>query len=302
MPPVFYSVFIFFLICSFCTADFGPCRFDAEKCSCKIGAANQGICWDRIVGQPGRCSRRYCQAGWTCACAGRSHVCTVGNKPVNVLTNDADVSLSVADCETSSRTMVSGQDISLGTLKIHISKAGVRANDCTQISWWHNGVLLGNRGVVNGISSANTATLNAELSAREDHALLELRPGDLIAFRFKEGSYYCYNHLSEMVVDGTKITSNMNVVTSYYAREFSQGWFLPSYKLTASNTAADENESDLKKFLPLRSNKLVTGLGLIDGTDYWEPRDDSNADNKRSNWYFRIQIADDISSAATNEV
>lgn len=282
--------------------DFGPCRFDSEKCSCKMGAANQGECWDKVAGQPGRCSRRYCQAGWTCACAGRSHVCTVDSKPVSVLKNDADSFLSVADCETSSRTMVSGQDISLGTLKIHISRAGVKANDCTQISWWHNGVLLGNRGTVNGISEADDATLNAELFAREDHSLLELRPGDLIAFRFKEGSYYCYSHFSEMVVNGAQITSSMDVVTTHYTREFSEGWFLPSFKLTAANTAADESETDLRKFLPLRKNKLTAGTPLIDGTDYWEPRDDSNPDNKRSNWYYRLQIADDINSAVTSEV
>lgn len=226
----------------------------------------------------------------------------MNNKPVNVLKDDADSSLSIADCETSSRTMVSGRDISLGTLKIHISVAGVKANECTQISWWHNGVLLGNRGTVDQISEADDATLNMELSAREDHSLLELRPGDLIAFRFKDGSYYCYNHFSEMVVNETHITSSMDVVSTHYTREFSEGWFLPSYELTAANTAADEGETDLKKFLPLRKTKLSTDTPLIDGIDYWEPRDDSNADNKRSNWYYRMQIADNINSAVTTEV
>lgn len=288
------SVIAFLSLGTFVVADFGPCRFKDERCSCKVGSANQGTCWDQLAGVPGRCSKRFCKAGWTCACGGRTHVCYIGNKNVNVLKNDADTSQSTADCETAPVSMVTSLEISLGTFKIHISRPGIEANDCTQIVWWHNGVLLG---IHNSSTDPLAATVDTKLAAREDHALLELRPGDLLAFRFKEGSYYCYKHLSDMLVNGTEITTSMAVTTTHYAREYSQNWFLPSFQLTAENTAADETETDLKKFLPLRQTKLTTGEEIIDGTDYWQSRDDTNADNKRSNWYYRIQIAGTFTSA-----
>lgn len=274
-------------------ADFGLCRFDEDKCSCKIGDANQGSCWDKIVGQPGRCTKRFCNAGWTCACSGRTHVCNKGLKPVNIVSDD-DASKSTADCQTASRAMVASQDISLGTFKIHLSRSGVLANDCAQIAWWHNGILLGNRGTDSGMSEA---TVDIELAARRDHSLLELRPGDVLAFRTKEASYYCYKHFSEMVVNGTSLTTNMASVETYYAREYTTDWFLPTYKLTAENIAADETETNLKKFLPLRKTKLASNEAIIAGNDYWEPRDDANMDNKRSNWYYRIQIAETLNTA-----
>lgn len=287
---------ITFLLVTFCltNADFGPCRFDDDLCSCKIGDANQGTCWDKIVGQPGSCKKRFCLAGWTCACSGRTHVCTKGLKPVNALVNPTDISLSTADCQTNSRAMVAGRDIVLGTFRIHLSKAGSGANDCTQIAWWHNGVLLGNRGLDPGMS---TATIDNELAARERHSLLELRPGDVLAFRTKEGSYYCYKHFSEMVVNGTSITTSMASVTTHYSRGYTKDWFLPSYKLTAANTAADESEPDRQKFLPLRTTKLASNEAIVPGQDYWKIRDDSNADNKRSNWYYRIEISSSLSTA-----
>lgn len=276
----------------FVAGDVGPCRFDPDRCSCKIGEANQGICWDKITGQPGRCTRRFCNAGWTCACGGRTHVCYLGDKNVNVLKNVADASESTADCETAPVSLVDSREISLGTFKIHISREGILANDCTQIAWWHNGVLLGNHRLFGSMSSS---VADAEQSKRENHSLLELRPGDLLAFRFKEGSYYCYKHLAEMVVNGVEITTNTGVTTTHYAREYSPEWFLPSYQLTEANTAADETEPDLKKFLPLRKTKLTDGTSIANGTNYWQPRDDTDADNKRSNWYYRIQLADTLS-------
>lgn len=279
-------------------ADFGPCRFDEDRCSCKIGEANQGTCWDKITGQPGRCTKRFCNAGWTCACGGRTHVCYTGSRPVNTLVNPSDVSKSTADCQAGQRSMVTSQEISLGTLKIHLSRKGMQVNDCAQIVWWHNGVVLGIRRTDPGMSEA---TVDAELGVRQDHSLLELRPGDLIAFRIREGSYYCYKHFSEMVVNGTSVNTNMASITTHYARGYTTDWFLPSYKLTAENTAKDETETDLTKFLPLRTKTLVSGEAIVAGKDYWQARDDSNGDNKRSNWYYRIQIGETLSTAASTK-
>lgn len=268
-------------------ADFGPCRYDEDRCSCKLGEANQGICWDKIQNQPGLCTRRFCKAGWTCACGGRTHVCYRSAKNVNVVKDSADASKQVADCETKPRSLVSEREITLGTFKIHLSRNGMLVNDCAQVAWWHNGELLGNRNVVNGMSESN---VDAELRAREDHSLLELRPGDLLAFRIREGSYYCYKHFSEMVVNTVDMDTAMPTVTTHYAREYSKDWFMPSFKLTPENTAETEAETDLKKFLPIRKHRLTDGAIIENGKDYWQPRDDNSADNKRSNWYYRIQI------------
>lgn len=291
MKNAYTSFLVLCLVVAHVAGDLGPCRFDPDRCSCKIGPENQGICWDKIVGQPGMCTRRFCKAGWTCACGGRTHVCYLAPKNVNVVNNLPDVAQATAACQTASSSLVNSREISLGTFKIHISKNGVLADDCTQIAWWHNGILLGNHKLVPSMSAL---VVDTEHSKREDHSLLELRPGDLLAFRFKEASYYCYKHFSEMLVNGTEISTNTGVTTTHYSREYSQDWFLPSFTLTEANTAADESETDLKKFLPLRKTKF-SGSPISNGTDHWEPRDDTNADNKRSNWYYRIQIADTIS-------
>lgn len=214
-------------------------------------------------------------------------MCYRANRPRNTLKNDADVSKSVADCVITEFPLVVGREITLGTLRFHFSRPGILSNDCAQVAWWHNGELLGNRKTVSNMSSA---TIDQELKAREEHSLLELRPGDLIAFRFKESSYYCYKHLTELVVNTTAVRSDEAGFITHYAREFSLDWFLPTFVLTAQNTGEDESEQDKKKFIPLRTKKQSSNTILNNGTDYWEPRDDSNADNKRSNWYFRIQI------------
>lgn len=200
-----------------------------------------------------------------------------------------DVGKSQAPCVTKSIPVVSGQEIALGSLKIHISRPGVLANDCVQFAWWHNGELVGNHGVVSDMSSE---TVDNELSLREDHSMLELRPGDLIAFRFRDSSYYCYKHLIECTINGTVISSVNSQVTTHYARNYSRDWYLPSTELTSENTGVDESETDLTKFIPLRTTKLTSNTAIIPGEDYWTPIDDSDPDSKRSDWYFRIQLPD----------
>ncbi|CAN8063456.1 unnamed protein product [Agarophyton chilense] len=143
-----------------------------------------------------------------------------------------------------------------------------------------------------------STVVDDELKKREQHSLLELRPGDLVAFRFREASYYCYKHFTEMVINGTSLNSETLGFKTFYAREYSENWFMPSYKLTDENTAEDESDVNLRKFLPLRSKKLTSDTTVVPGNDYWEPRDDSNSDNKRSNWYFRIQVPDEIPSVS----
>lgn len=272
----------------FVGADFGSCRYDADKCSCKYGSAREGTCWDKIVGEPGKCKRRFCKSGWACACGERTHICHRGNKPVNVLANPADADKQTAACNTDQRPLVSSQDIKLGTIRFHFSKPGMLANDCSQIAWWHQGELLGDRRLIN----PSTANVNAELSERENHSKLELRPGDLIAFRIKDGSYYCYKQFSEFVINETVVTTNSAGVETFFSREYDANWFMPSYELTPARRGQDESDPNLKKFLPLRPKKFTSDTPIVSGNDYWQPTDPNNEDNKKSNWYYRIHIPD----------
>lgn len=206
---------------------------------------------------------------------------------MNTLVTPSDVSKSTAACKTSQAALVSGRDISLGTFKIHMSRKGMLANECGKLAWWLNGFLYGNRGSEPNVSEA---TVDVSVKDREEHALLELRRGDLLAFRFKESSYYCYKHLSEMLVNGTDISTASEGVSTRYSREYSSDWFLPSYVLDESNTADDETDLDLSKFLLPREKMLGSDTEIVPGVDYFEPRDDSDPDHKRSNFYWRIQI------------
>lgn len=269
--------------------DSGSCRYDVDRCSCKIGEANQGVCWDRDPFFTGLCNRRFCRSGWTCSCHSRTHLCFRGYRGISSVAGE-DVHKTQAPCVTKSIAVVSGQDIVLGSLRIHLSRAGVLANDCTQIAWWHNGELMGSRGVVNGISLDN---VDDELSAREVHSMLELRPGDLIAFRFRKSSYYCYKNLVEFTVNGTTISSVNSDVSTYYARKYSKDWYLPSKKFDQM-VGVDESETDLTKFIPARTTKLSSNTAIIPGEEYWMPTDDSDADNKRSDWYFRVQLPETL--------
>lgn len=146
---------------------------------------------------------------------------------------------------------------------------------------------MGNYPSVPGIDEDS---VDAQLVRREDHSLLELRPGDLIAFRFRESSYYCYNHLTEMIVNGTAMSSMSTGVTTYFSRKYTKDWFMPSYQLDSSTTATDEEAAGPEKFVQLRRTKLTNGEVVVPGEDMWRPRRDSNADNRRSNWYFRVQL------------
>lgn len=265
--------------------DNGPCRYDNNRCSCKLGAANQGVCWDSDPFEDGLCHKRYCRSGWTCACGNRTHVCYRDFHQVRVLKNPADAHKYQAACKSKTVALAGARDIKLGTVKFHFSKTGLLADDCTQMAWWHNGELMGAHERHN--KSFDSAKI---VSKYQDHAMLELHAGDLVAFRFREASYYCYKHLSEFVVNTKHLSTISQGVTTHYARQFSEDWFKPSFKLTGANTAANEN-SHPTKFVPLRLRRLQNNALITPGIDYWKAKSD-NLDNKRTNFYFRIQFPD----------
>jgi hypothetical protein len=149
--------------------------------------------------------------------------------------------------------------------------------------------LMGNyRTVSGGVSTTNLASVLAD---RQNHSLLELRPGDLIAFRHREGSIYCYNHFSEFLVNGTVVDTTMAGVDVRYSRIFAENWYKPSLNVVLGT---GEEEKDLTKWLPPRTRMLASTTPVSPGSDQFETIDPKSADHKRSNWYWRIQIPSNL--------
>lgn len=129
-------------------------------------------------------------------------------------------------------------------------------------------------------------SVQAELDKRQNNTLLQLRPGSLIAFRFKDASYYCYNSLSSFVVNGTAIDTLSATMSARFARGFVSNWYLPS---TALNYSDDEATAGTHDFMPLRTHMVSTGSPVPHDVDSWKPPDGTE-DHKISNFYFRIQL------------
>lgn len=275
-------------IATVANAEFGACRFDVDKCSCKIGAANQGTCWDPVPGVTGQCKSRSCKAGWTCACGGRTHLCTKGSRNAFRVA-DADKTKSEAACNQQTISAVAGRELELGSFTPRLSRKGVAANACNEIAWWHQGELMGNYKSIPDLTSAG---VDDALAVRQDHSLLELRPGDVLAFRFRDASYYCYTHLSDLIVNATTLTTEDDGFEVLYARKFSKDWFLPN---AAISIGVDESETDLTKFIPPRTT-MFNGKGIVPGEDNWAPASEGGEDHRASNWYWRIKVPESQSS------
>ncbi len=276
--------------------DAGPCRYEDAYCSCKLGAPDQGRCWDRIAGSLGFCRQRPCARGWTCACAGRSHLCA--RAPQSVNTVEADVErLPEAPCTQQVVYQVTKPTLRLGSFLPALSASGMARDECSQFTWWHNGLLRGDWGLVGGVMDENkTATA---LSERGVHTLLELRPGDLLAFQFTHASYYCYKSFSAIMVNGLNITTDMPGVATHYARQATPNWFGPAYVIDESNTAADESDTDLTKWLKPRTKMLVDNATIVPGRDQWQRDLGGSDDTRTADWFWRVQIPRDLPDPQT---
>lgn len=168
---------------------------------------------------------------------------------------------------------------------------------CTYVAWFLNGNLMGN---YKPPASVTSSSLSTELAIRQDHSLLELRPGDLVAFRFKDTSYHCYRHFTAFSIDGKFVDSAAAGFETRFAREHTAGWEKPSF-----SPVLDDNErsDNLASFTPLRKNQLPkteegseVGPAITPGADMWKPPanvaagEEYDQNHKLSNFYFRIQI------------
>lgn len=141
-----------------CLAEYGPCRYESDACSCKLGNEDQGVCWDRIPDDPLNCRPRSCKKGWTCACGGRTHLCKIAQmtsyhntggavKISEVLASKTQssaasqfslrqVSSISRPCTSKAAPTASDRELILGTAKIGISPKGLLADKCTYLAWW----------------------------------------------------------------------------------------------------------------------------------------------------------------------
>lgn len=260
-----------------------------------MGEGGQGRCWDPIPDTPGRCRGRFCREGWTCCCAGRTHLCNRALQTVNVV-EKSNVQDETATCAAQELSLVSGRELKLGSLHLGISLTGVRENNCNQISWWHNGIF---RGEWQRTSNLSETESNEALLDRAVHTLLEIRPGDLFAFQFIDASYYCYKHFAKINLNGLEVTTDMVGVSSHYSREYTSGWFEPSFPMNGTRIGIDESETDLRKFLLPRKTMLDSGAEILSGIDNWAPEDYSSRDHRPGNWYWRIQLPLEIPTSFT---
>ncbi|KAI0562470.1 hypothetical protein FGB62_59g025 [Gracilaria domingensis] len=250
--------------------------------SCIFGSPVQGRCWDRTAGTPssGPCSDRYCRAGWTCSCLGRSHLCPLKNITTTVISH---LSGGTAYCRDVTVQGAGNPEIRLGSLRIGISRRALERGECKELSWWQNGVLMGEYGVTPRINRFN---LESELERRGTHTNVELRRGDLLAFRFADASYHCFTHMLNVQVDGDYRSLGHSSMSVRFARQYSRDWYDPLYTPTLSE---DEDAAAPSDFLPLRTNFFSNGGLILSGWDYWrEP--DGTRDHMKGNFYYRVQL------------
>lgn len=184
----------------------------------------------------------------------------------------------------------------LGSFTPAISRTGLLHDSCTRIAWWHNGQF---RGEWPSRPLLDQSTVDTALTDRTQHTLLELRPGDLLAFQILQASYYCYKHFSAISVNNLNVTTIMPGILTHYAREYSVDWYDPATTLNASNTATDESEPNLQKFLPPRPTMLQEATVIVPGVDYWAPDEGANLDTRTGDWFWRIQIPADLPDPQT---
>lgn len=186
-----------------------------------------------------------------------------------------------ASCSEKAGRSAHNQELILGVFNPGYSRKGLVAKQCNKLAWWHNGKLMGNYG-------DDTADDDVDdiLEQRGTNTLMELRRGDLLAFRFKSASYHCYNSYSSFVVNGTSIDTNSPGVTSHFAKGFVADW----YSQTGSVSFAPEEENAaVTDFVPLRKNALLDNSTIVFGNDLWKAPGGSQ-DDAISNFYYRIQL------------
>lgn len=159
------------------------CVFNSTLCTCLFGNA-EGDCWDPVTGRRGFCAKRVCDAGWTCDCDG-DYYCHRGPTTVS-LVDPANVDSNPAACRTvNNEIRINVAGCKLGNFRPLISAKGFNAGQCQNWQWFFNGASQNSFSYDSGRQPADR---NA-MARWED---LPLKPGDVIAHRFKNEWEECY--------------------------------------------------------------------------------------------------------------
>lgn len=206
---------------------------------------------------------------------------------------DADKDSDTAPCTSQQVTVTGNREISLGSLKLHISGKGAASNECLELAWWHNGELMGN---YKPVDSLEASQVSEQLQIREQHSSMELRGGDVLGWRYRDGSYYCQKRRVEMVVNGTSIDLNTPGVQIMYSRAFSTGWFNPDFVPVVGE---NEEDSNIQSFLPLRT-VMSDGTTVTPDGDFFQPFNSATIDHAAGNFYFRLVLPHNLTTTYEN--
>lgn len=252
-----------------------------------MGDNHSGTCWDML--DQVQCRRRYCRPGWTCSCHQRTHLCRMILRGAHMPLNPREKA-RISSCRTRTIYAADAPVLKLGSVTISISARGSRADACNEVALFHNGNLIANFPKEPSLVETQPASV---LRRRQYYDKLELRPDDVVAFRFHAASYYCFLHHVSFVVNGKTITSDNPKISMFYARRASRGWFLKDYNMNGK-MAVSESDPDLTKWLRPRAKMLTSGLTITPKVDYWDAPDQSNPDRRISNYYWRIRLPNDM--------
>lgn len=285
---LFLFAFVLQTVLQSCRGAEGHCRFDPERCSC-IWATRpaEAVCWDRIGEGVGECKRRPCSDGWECACDERTHLCSRGLH-TSMHVRVADMGNDVADCSPSIATGIMKAAIKLGQVVLSLSKKGTASGSCNALAFWVDGELLSLEYATDALSSAET---DAAQERRSTHTKLELFPGSTIAWRFQNASYYCFNSLAHVLVNGSSLETNLPGLELSYSTTYTPDWFEPSFE---PDYAPSEMESPHSGWYSPRSRTMESDEAILPGQDFWQPPDSSSKDHKLSNFYWRLKISNPI--------
>lgn len=108
----------------------------------------------------------------------------------------------------------------------------------------------------------------------------------MIAWRYRDGSYYCQQSRVDLVVNGTNVDLNTPGVDLRYARAFTTDWYEPTFEPLLGDS---EDENDLQKFLPART-RTFAGKPILPNGDLFQALNASDPDHKPTNVYWRLTL------------
>lgn len=151
----------------------------------------------------------------TCDCDG-DYLCHRGPTTVSLV---PDVTNNPAACTTAEEIRINMAGCKLGYFHPSISPTGFAAGACQNWVWWLNGDPPQN------IFTNSDNQANGDLNALTQWNDLPLKPGDVLAFRWRDEWEECYMQFTELSVNGTVINTMDPTATRHvFSEDFVTGW------------------------------------------------------------------------------